>query len=109
MLQRNTLYTMCAKTGALLPVWLGGALLLMLSLIGARWHVVRIRQSGSAWPRGQPLVRALAADAGVGRRIEVLLHEQILTPMTCGTWRPAILLPSDAPRWGDSAAQGAGP
>jgi VWFA-related protein len=44
------------------------------------------------------MVAQLAMKAG-RRRIDVLLHESIPAPMTCGVMRPAILLPLDAPAW----------
>ncbi|MCA1561814.1 MAG: hypothetical protein LC804_16625 [Acidobacteria bacterium] len=47
------------------------------------------------------LVQSLAAESRVRRPVEVLLHEQIPAPLTCGTRRPAIVLPSDARAWSE--------
>jgi len=44
-------------------------------------------------------VDGLALDAGIRRHVDVLLHEALAGPMTCGAVRPAILLPLDAPNW----------
>src|SRR4029077_512611 len=51
---------------------------------------------------GELLVRTLAAEAGIRRRVEVLSHEEIVAPITCGLLRPAIVLPSDAKDWSDA-------
>ena len=41
----------------------------------------------------------LALEAGIHRRVEVLLHEALTGPMTCGVVHPAIVLPRDAQSW----------
>jgi hypothetical protein len=41
----------------------------------------------------------LARAAGIARPIELLLHESLPGPMTCGVLRPKILLPRDAEAW----------
>src|SRR5690606_37608319 len=40
-----------------------------------------------------------ASDFGIRRRVQVLLHESLSGPMTCGVIRPAIILPKDAQTW----------
>jgi hypothetical protein len=44
----------------------------------------------------------LASECGVRRKVEVLLHEGIPGPITCGIWRPAILLPDEACEWNEA-------
>jgi len=44
-------------------------------------------------------VRVLAAEAGCHRRVSVLLHEEVLVPMTSGFLCPTITLPLDAAQW----------
>jgi ankyrin repeat protein len=46
-------------------------------------------------------VQSLAAECGVSRSVEVLLHEEVAAPLTYGVWRPAILLPYDAREWSE--------
>ena len=54
---------------------------------------VRLRRSALPWRQGQSVVEGLALDAGIHRRVEVLLHEALPGPMTCGVVHPAIVLP----------------
>ncbi|HWC98961.1 MAG TPA: TonB family protein [Candidatus Sulfopaludibacter sp.] len=71
--------------------WLAGvALFLAPMLLGLR-QVRRIRRSALPWPQGQALV--------AGRRVEVLLHEELPGPITCGALFPAIILPLEAETW----------
>jgi hypothetical protein len=48
-------------------------------------------------------VQSLAGEFGIRRKVEVLLHEDISGPITCGLWRPAILLPDEACEWNEAA------
>jgi TonB family protein len=47
-------------------------------------------------------VQLLASECGIRRNVEVLLHEGIPGPLTCGIWRPAILLPDEASEWNEA-------
>src|SRR6185436_13698282 len=64
-------------------------------------QVRALRRSGSAWPRGQAIADRLAHDAVIGRRVEVLIHDAVPGPVTCGVIHPVILLPADARTWID--------
>jgi uncharacterized protein (TIGR03435 family) len=44
-------------------------------------------------------LETLAIEAGIHRRIKMLLHEAVSGPMTCGVAHPTVLLPVDAPAW----------
>ena len=59
------------------------------------WQMRALRRVGQPWVHGQSVVRQLALDANVNRRIDVLLHASMPGPMTCGVVRPAIVLPAD--------------
>jgi beta-lactamase regulating signal transducer with metallopeptidase domain len=63
------------------------------------WQVRSLRRSALPWRHGKPLTEKLALDAGIHRRVEVLLHEALPGPITCGAVHPAILLPQDAQTW----------
>jgi len=83
----------------LLMGWIAGALLFLLPMAMGLRRVHSLRGSGVAWPQGQSAAEALARDAGIRRRFEVLLHEAVPGPMTCGVVRTAIVLPPDARDW----------
>ncbi|WP_035357383.1 M56 family metallopeptidase [Edaphobacter aggregans] len=83
----------------LLAVWAAGALLFLLPVFVGQWHVRKLRRLGQPWRDGQLMVGQLAADAGVHRRVEVLLHGAVTSPGSCGALRAIIVLPMDAPTW----------
>ncbi len=83
----------------LLTVWIAGVLLFLLPMVLGLRRVRSLRRSGVAWPQGQSIAEGLAKDAGIRRRVEVLLHEALPGPMTCGVVRTAIVLPPDARDW----------
>jgi TonB family protein len=82
-----------------LAAWIAGAALFLLPVVVGLRQVRRLRRTGLPWRHGQTIAEALALDAGVHRRIEVLLHEALPGPMTCGVLHPAIALPVDARNW----------
>jgi len=63
------------------------------------WQVRALSRTALPWRQGQSVVDKLAIDAGIHRRVEVLLHEALPGPITCGAVHPAILLPQDAQTW----------
>ena len=78
----------------------GGAIFLLPLVIGS-WQIRLLRRSGWPWRHGQSVAETIAIDAGVHRRFEVLLHEGVPGPMTCGIVHPAIVLPRDAETWNE--------
>ena len=82
-----------------LAVWVGGVALFLLPVVGGLWQVRSLRRTGLPWQEGQPILDRLAAAVGIRRRVDLLLHESLPGPMTCGATRPAIILPPDAPAW----------
>lgn len=81
--------------------WVGGTLILFISLAAGLWRLRRVRRNGLPWPDLRELTQPLAAECGIRRSVEVLLHEDIPAPLTCGLWRPAIILPAEARNWGE--------
>ena len=79
--------------------WIAGVAMLLLPVLIGLWQIRSLRRSGLPWPHGQSMVEALAVDAGIHRRVGVLLHEAAPGPMTCGVAHPAIVLPGDAETW----------
>ncbi len=83
----------------LLTAWLAGVTLFLLPVILGLRQVRWLRRTGLSWRQAQSLVRELALDAGIHRPVEVLLHQSLSGPMTCGVILPAIVLPPDAQNW----------
>ena len=81
-------------------IWSAGVLLLVGSLVRSLSTLSRIRRTGVPWLDAPAYVHDLTARAG-RRRVEVLLHEDVAAPLTCGVLRPAIVLPIDAHEWSD--------
>ena len=71
----------------------------LLPLAANLWRLHRLRRNALPWPEMQQRVRLLAAEHGVRRPVEILLHEETPTPLMCGFWRPSIVLPADARDW----------
>ncbi len=68
-------------------------------------HLLRLRRihrTGIPFLKRCRLAQPLAIECGVRRPVDVLLHEGIAAPITCGMRHPAILLPFDARAWRDS-------
>ncbi len=85
----------------LLTGWIAGVAIFLLPLLIGLWQIRLFRRSGLPWPHGQSLAGEIARDAGIYRRVEVVLHEGVPGPMTCGILRPGIVLPQDAETWNE--------
>jgi beta-lactamase regulating signal transducer with metallopeptidase domain len=83
-------------------VWLVGAFLLLALLAVDLRRLYRIRRDGLPWLERRELMRALASECGIRRKVDVLLHEGIQGPLTRGIWRPVILLPDEACEWNEA-------
>jgi uncharacterized protein (TIGR03435 family) len=83
----------------LVIVWIAGAAMFVLPVAAGLWQIRTIRRSGLPWRQGRAIVDALALDAGIRRRVDVLLNESMPGPMTCGVVKPAIVLPVEAQTW----------
>jgi beta-lactamase regulating signal transducer with metallopeptidase domain len=83
-------------------VWLMGISLLLAQFTVDLRRLYRIRRDGRPWLERRELIQSLASECGVRRNVEVLLHEGIPGPLTCGLWRPAILLPNEACEWNEA-------
>ncbi|HEU0176394.1 MAG TPA: M56 family metallopeptidase [Blastocatellia bacterium] len=83
-------------------VWLAGAFWLLALLAVDLRRLYRTRREGLLWMESRELMQRLAGECGVRHKVEVLLHESIPGPLTCGIWRPAILLPDEASEWNDA-------
>jgi uncharacterized protein (TIGR03435 family) len=82
-------------------IWIAGVAVFLLPVAVGLRQVSSLRRSALPWLEGRVTVDALTASVGLHRRVDVLLHESLPGPMTCGVLRAAIVLPADAPTWGD--------
>lgn len=83
----------------LFAVWFGGFAILLFRLVTGLGQVRRLHRSALPWRHGQSAAYGLALEAGVFRQVDVLFAESVAGPLTCGAWRPAIVLPMDAENW----------
>jgi TonB family protein len=83
----------------LLAAWAAAAALFLIPVAAGLWQIAKLRRTAVPWIAGQPTVDRLARAAGIERYVDLLLHESLPGPMTCGARRPAIVLPADAPEW----------
>ena len=78
-----------------------GATLALLPLIAGLWQTRRLRAAARQWSRGQKRIERLVRDAQIRRHVDVLVHDGLPGPVTCGVWRPVLLFPADAKQWDD--------
>jgi beta-lactamase regulating signal transducer with metallopeptidase domain len=83
----------------LLAAWAAAAALFLIPVVLGLWQIAKLRRTAVPWIAGQPTVDPLARAAGIERYVDLLLHESLPGPMTCGARRPAIVLPADATEW----------
>jgi len=86
-------------------IWLIGVALFFAPFAHTLWRLRSVRRGSVPWIEARATLHALAEQAGVSRPVEVLLHDRILAPVTCGLLHPAILLPADAREWSDLDVQ----
>jgi len=80
-------------------LWIAGAALTLTPLVVAVAHLARLRRDAIPCLRFAEETRVLAADADLRGDVEIVCHEAIRAPMTCGLLRHTIVLPSDARSW----------
>ncbi len=81
--------------------WTAGFVWLAAALGVSMWRLSRIRRLAYPWPERHALVDVVADELGLRKRVALALHEDLSTPITCGTLRPVVILPSDATTWSD--------
>jgi bla regulator protein blaR1 len=86
-------------------VWATVAMFFAAPVAVALCRLRHVRSRGVRWLKGESIARRIAQRAGVHRRVDVLLHEDVVVPMTCGFTQPAIILPTDAEYWDEAALQ----
>ena len=86
-------------------VWAVGAALLLARLAISLARLRLIRRAGIPSLELNQTMRILTTSAGIRRRVEVLLHNDVKVPFTSGVFRPVILLPADASTWNERELQ----
>jgi len=86
-------------------VWLIGVIASLASIALGIRQVRRVRRDGLPWAEAQTIANGLARRVGLRRRIDVVVHEATLGPMTCGILRPVIVFPPDARTWREANVQ----
>jgi len=88
---------------ALAVLWLIGVAVFLLPVLAGFWQAHRLRRTAVAWAGGQDLLQSLASTRGVHRRIDVVLHDDVAGPLTCGVLRPSIILPLTSRDWDETS------
>lgn len=83
----------------IVELWIIGALLTIAPFAFGLYQMRRLRRTSMPWTGDRALVAALARNAGVHRPVELLVHENISTPLMSGVLSPAVLLPGGAIDW----------
>jgi bla regulator protein BlaR1 len=86
----------------MLSLWAAGVIVFLLPITAGLWQLRRIRRFGVPWLHGQTVVRELADRVGIKRQIDVVLHDDVVGPMTCRILHPAIVCPADVQLWTDA-------
>jgi len=82
-------------------IWFAGIMVFVVRLVSSSWRLRRFRREGLPWLERQEHMQAIATRVGVKARVELLMHEGITAPLTCGFRRPVILCPVKARNWSD--------
>lgn len=82
--------------------WAVGTAIFLAPIIVGLWQVRSLRRTALPWLHGNSVAATLANGLKISRLIEVLLHEAVAGPMTCGIFHPAIVFPVEAENWDDA-------
>ena len=84
---------------SLRAVWLAGVVFGLSVLALDLRKLRRLRRESIPSLELRPLIQELAGRNGIGRPVDILLHEGIPAPLVCGLAHPAIVLPAEALGW----------
>jgi uncharacterized protein (TIGR03435 family) len=82
----------------LLIVWILGLAAVLARVIADLQCVRRVRRQARPWARGEAIVADIPGSSLMRSRIRILL-DATAGPITCGVFRPAIVLPGEACEW----------
>lgn len=75
-------------------IWLGGAALLLMTLAVIFYRSKRELRTALPLQRQEPVIEAWRARHPLRRKLTILTFDRMDTPVTCGIWRPKIILPT---------------
>lgn len=75
-------------------IWLGGAALLFMTLAVIFYRSKRELRTALPLQRREPVIEAWCARHPLRRKLAILTFDRMDTPVTCGIWRPKIILPT---------------
>jgi uncharacterized protein (TIGR03435 family) len=87
----------------LVATWFLGVVIFAVPIVVGLFQVRRLCRQGVPWHEGQRAVDRLTIHARGCRPVTLLRHESIPGPLTCGVFRPTILVPEDAVNWSAGA------
>ncbi|MDQ2840079.1 MAG: hypothetical protein M3Y72_03385 [Acidobacteriota bacterium] len=84
-------------------IWLAGALFSLAPLVAGAWFARRLAKRANAFDDSawQSLLDELSSGVSGSHKPELLISDELLSPLTCGVARPRIVLPAEAREWGD--------
>jgi beta-lactamase regulating signal transducer with metallopeptidase domain/ankyrin repeat protein len=85
----------------LLFTWIGGVTALMISLAVDLMRVRHFRRCGLPSQQLRGIVDRLTSDSRL-KRVDVLLHEDLQTPVAFGFFQPTIMLPVEVESWSEA-------
>ena len=80
-------------------IWVLGAVVTLGPLLLGLRRSRTIRREAREWADGAVLASTLRDAIGLRRSVSVVLHDDLVSPMTCGWRQPAIVMPADSPAW----------
>jgi beta-lactamase regulating signal transducer with metallopeptidase domain len=83
----------------LLIAWIIGVATVLARMVADMLWVRRVRSQARPWSRGQAIVADIPGSSSIRRRVRILLDDTAVGPITCGVFRPAIVLPREACEW----------
>lgn len=90
-------------TTLIATLWAAGAVVVLAGLSVGILRVQRLRRTALPSRDAHALLHAVAPAAVAAAPVDVVVHEDIQSPMTCGVWRMSIVLPRDADAWNHAA------
>jgi uncharacterized protein (TIGR03435 family) len=88
---------------ALVGVWFLGVVVFAVPVVVGLFQVRRLCRQGVPWQEGLSAVDRVTLQARVRRPVTLLRHESVPGPLTCGVFRPTIVVPLDAVNWSAGA------